>query len=315
MKKILIISWQKDSHYAFALAHDLKGELIKIPVKNRFSYFLNFVKTLLILKKKKKDFLFLEIPPIYLIYLILFFKRKVMVVSHSNIFLLDNWWQRFQRSCLKFFLKKTKGLILHNEKLLELVKDYPVRKLVIEPPPRKLKIGVPQKEKREKKKALVILSFSTDEPVAQLIKSCAEIEEIDFYFSGDYRKFRKISSFPKVKNIFFTGYLPEEEYEKLLVTVDFIIGLTTRDYTCLQSGYDALGGEKPFLTSDKEVLKKYFFKGTIFVKNEKEDIKKGIREIFKKYEILKKEISELKLTKLKKWEDNIKALKAIIEDD
>jgi chaperonin cofactor prefoldin len=83
----------------------------------------------------------------------------------------------------------------------------------------------------------------------------------------------------------------------------------------LQSGYDALGGEKPFLTSDKEVLKKYFFKGTIFVKNEKEDIKKGIREIFKKYEILKKEISELKLTKLKKWEDNIKALKAIIEDD
>uniref|UniRef100_A0A7V3ZVT7 Glycosyltransferase n=1 Tax=candidate division WOR-3 bacterium TaxID=2052148 RepID=A0A7V3ZVT7_UNCW3 len=315
MKKILIVSWQKDSHYAFALAYDLKGELIKIPVKNRFSYLLNFIKTLLILKKKKKDFLFLEIPPIYLIYLILFFKRKVMVVSHSNIFLLDNWWHRFQLSCLKFFLKKTKGLILHNEKLLELVKDCPVRKLVIEPPPRKLKTVVPKEEKSEKKKALIILSFSTDEPIAELIKSCEETKEIDFYFSGDYRKFSKTFFFPKVKNIFFTGYLSEEEYEKLLVTVDFIIGLTTRDYTCLQSGYDALGVEKPFLTSDKEVLKKYFFKGTIFVKNEKEDIKRGIREILEKYEILKKEIRELKLIKMEKWKKNIKALKEIIEDD
>lgn len=316
MKKVGIISWQKDSQYILSLAQDLKGDLIKIPIKNKFDYVLNFIKTLLILKKKKYNFLILEIPPIYLAYLILFYKKNVIVVSHSNIFLLANRWHQFQRSILKLFLKKTKGLILHNEKLLELLENYSVRKLIIEPPPRRLNIKVfPQEKKEGIKKCLVILSFNPDEPIEELIEGCKELENIDFYFSGDYLKFSNYSHAKNVKNIIFTGYLKEEEYEKLLSSVDFVISLTTRDYTCLQSGYDALGVGKPFLTSDKEVLKKYFFKGTVFVKNEKEDIKRGIKEILKKYEILKPQIIELKLIKIKKWGENIEILKKIIKND
>lgn len=315
MKKIGIISWQKDSQYAYALACGLTADLIKIPVKNRFDYFLNFLKTLIIINKKKYNFFILEIPPIYLSYLILFYKKRVLVASHSNIFLLENWWHQLQKSFLKYLLKKTKGLIVHNEKLLELLKKYPIRKLVIEPPPRKLKINKSWEKRKENSiKVLVVLSFSPDEPINELISSFKELTNINFYLTGDYSKFPNYERVKDIKNIIFTGYLKREDYEELLSSVDLVIGLTTRDYTILQSGYDAIGAEKPFLTSDKEILKKYFFKGTIFVKNEKEDIKRGIKETFKNYEVLKEEIKELKKIKIKKWEENIKILREIIDD-
>lgn len=314
MKKIGIFSWQKDSQYVLSLAAILNGELIKIPIKNKLDYFLNFIATLIIIKKKKYNFLILEIPPIYLSYLTLFYKKKVIIVAHSNIFLLNNWWHRLQRTIFRYFLKKTKGLIVHNEKLLELIKDYPTEKLVIEPPPRRL--GENEFNKKEEKniKALAILSFSKDEPIEELIAGCQELTNINFYLSGDYLKFPGYREVKGTKNIIFTGYLKKEEYEELLSSVDFVIGLTSRDYTVLQSGYDALGAEKPFLTSDKEILKKYFFKGTVFVKNEKEDIKRGIREILEKYDVLKAEIKELKNLKIEKWKENIKVLQKIIND-
>ncbi len=313
MKKICVLSWQKDSQYAYSLASSLAGDLIKIPVRNRFDYFLNFLKTLIIINKKKYNFFILEIPPIYLSYLILFYKKRVIVVSHSNIFLLDNWWHQLQKSILKYFLKKSKGLIIHNEKLLELIKRYPIRKLVIEPPPRKLEINKSY-QKDNSLKVLVALSFSPDEPIKELIVSFKELNGINFYLTGDYSKFPDYQKVRDIKNIIFTGYLKREDYEELLSSVDLVIGLTTRDYTILQSGYDAIGAEKPFLTSDKEVLRKYFFKGTIFVKNEKEDIKRGIREVLKNYQILKEEIKELKKIKIKKWEENIKILRKMIDD-
>ncbi|MEO0086688.1 MAG: hypothetical protein ABIK77_00205 [candidate division WOR-3 bacterium] len=315
MKKIGIISWQKDSQYAFSLASTLTGDLIKIPVKKRIDYLLNFVKTLIIISKKKYNFLILEIPPIYLSYLIFFYKRPTMVVSHSNIFLLNHWWHHLQRNILKYLLRKTKGLIIHNDKLLELIKNYPTKKLVIEPPPRKLeKSNFFKKENRDFPKVLVSLSFSEDEPINELIDCCKELTNINFYLTGDYLKFSNYWKFKEIRNIIFTGYLKKEEYEKLLSSVDFVIGLTTRDYTVLQSGYDALGAEKPFLTSDKEVLREYFSKGTVFVKNHKEDIKRGINEILKRYEILKLEVKELKKIKIKQWEENTKTLRKIIDD-
>ncbi|MCS7249961.1 MAG: hypothetical protein RMJ34_01790 [candidate division WOR-3 bacterium] len=314
MKKIGIISWQKDSQYVLSLTYDLKGELVKIPIKNKFNYFLNFLKTLIIIKKKKYDFLILEIPPVYLSYLILFCKKNVIVISHSNIFLLNNWWHQLQRKVLKYLLKKTKGLVIHNEKLLELIKNYPARKLVIEPPPRILEKKFFEKHKENVVRALVVLSFSPDEPIKELISAGKEMKNINFYLTGDYSKFSNYWKFKEIKNIIFTGYLKKEDYEELLASADFVIGLTTRDYTTLQSGYDAVGAEKPFLTSEKEVLKKYFFKGTVFVKNEEEDIKRGIREILEKYEDLKKGIKELKDLKIKNWQESIKILQEIIND-
>ncbi|MEO0088951.1 MAG: hypothetical protein ABIK56_00260 [candidate division WOR-3 bacterium] len=315
MKKIGIISWQRDSQYVYSLACALEGDLIKIPVRHRFDYFLNFIKTLTIINKKKYNFFILEIPPIYLIYLILFYKKNIIIVSHSNIFLLTNWWHKLQRSIFKYFSKKIKGLIVHNEKILELLKEYPIRKLVIEPPPRKLEIvQIFEKGKENVVKALVVLSFSPDEPIEELIESCQELVNIKFYLTGDYSKFSDKERAKKIKNITFTGYLKKEDYEKLLSSVDFVIGLTTRDYTTLQSGYDALGAEKPFLTSDKEVLRRHFFKGAVFVKNEKEDIKRGIKEILAKYETLKLEIKELKKIKIKKWEENMRTLRQIVDD-
>ncbi|MEO0130377.1 MAG: hypothetical protein ABIK76_01600 [candidate division WOR-3 bacterium] len=315
MKKIGIISWQKDSQYAYSLASTLAGDLIKISTRNKFDYFLNFIKTLTIINKKKYNFFILEIPPIYLSYLIFFYKKNVMIISHSNVFLLNNWWHRLQRCLLKYFLKKTKGLIVHNEKILELLKNYSIRKLVIEPPPRKLKITqLFEKREGDSIKALIVLSFSPDEPIEELIAGCKELTNINFYLTGDYSKFPNYKRVKEIRNITFTGYLKKEDYEKLLSSVDFVIGLTTRDYTTLQSGYDALGGEKPFLTSDKEVLKEYFFKGAVFVKNEKEDIKRGIKKILEQYEVLESEVKELKKIKIKKWEENIKTLREIIDD-
>ena len=63
-----------------------------------------------------------------------------------------------------------------------------------------------------------------------------------------------------------TGFLDYNIYLDLLQKVDVIMDLTTDDKTMLSGAFEAVALEQPLITSDWIPLRRYFNKGTIYVR-------------------------------------------------
>ena len=66
----------------------------------------------------------------------------------------------------------------------------------------------------------------------------------------------------------------------MLFSVDAVMVLSTAIHTMLCGCYEALGAEKPLITSNQIVLREYF-SGAVFVENTTIGISNGIKEILK----------------------------------
>lgn len=117
----------------------------------------------------------------------------------------------------------------------------------------------------------VISSFATDEPIQEIVEAARIVlDTTTFYITGDNSRIseRKLLKWKRsAKNIIFTGFLDYAEYINLLEKVDAIMVLTKQDYTMLSGAHEALGLEKPLITSDWRHLREYFVKDTIYVNN------------------------------------------------
>ncbi len=168
----------------------------------------------------------------------------------------------------------------------------------------------PQNSSKSKKFAVVVpLSFSYDEPIENILRAAAELPDTIFYLTGDTSIAKREILQNKLRNVFFTGFLSEEDYHLLLSNADGVVALTTRDKTLLAGSYEAIAFEKPLITSDWKPLKRYFTKGTLFVDNSSSQIKLAIQRMRKDHLNLKQEIHILKLEKQKDWEMKFTELK------
>jgi glycosyltransferase involved in cell wall biosynthesis len=68
-------------------------------------------------------------------------------------------------------------------------------------------------------------------------------------------------------NVVPMGYLPEEEYLRMMSSCDLILDLTTREDCLVCGAYEALGMGKPMLLSDTAVNREYFRKGVLYTDN------------------------------------------------
>ena len=76
----------------------------------------------------------------------------------------------------------------------------------------------------------------------------------------------------------------------------------------LCGAYESVALEKPLITSDWAVLKKYFSKGTLYVDNSPESIMKAVKEMEARQNELRKEMKELKKQLIPQWEKKFKEL-------
>ena len=79
-----------------------------------------------------------------------------------------------------------------------------------------------------------------------------------------------------------------------------------------RGAYESMSMEKPIIISDWPVLRNTFYKGAVYVYNEKKYIRKGILSMIDKKRDLKLEISELREHRLKIYEEKIGAIQKLI---
>ena len=122
-----------------------------------------------------------------------------------------------------------------------------------------------------------VCSYAIDEPLDDVIAAAKKLDgSIKIYCTGKIPGDQKHLRDNPYKNIFFTDYLTQEEYNNLISNADCILALTSEE-GCLQcAGYEALSAEVPMVLSNTTALKTYFEDAAIYVNHSALDIEKGV---------------------------------------
>lgn len=147
---------------------------------------------------------------------------------------------------------------------------------------------------------MVVNTWSPDEPLAQIVAAAAELPEATFHVTG--RRDRRVDALgPLPANVRFTDFLADEDYRRLMSSVQGIVCLTTRDHTMQRGACEALSAARPIVTSRWPLLQRYFSDGTVHVDNTSDEIRDGIRRLMIHYGEHAAAISALRDQRRDEW--------------
>lgn len=158
---------------------------------------------------------------------------------------------------------------------------------------------------------LFICSYGADEPYEAVFEAARHLQEDEFvYVTGNYAK-RGIAPGSLPPNVILTGYVSEDEYVRLLRSVDATIDLTTRDNCLVCGAYESVAVEKPMVLSDTLALRQYFNLGAVYAINNAEGIFCAIREVIDRQRELTLQVGKLKALRSAQWEDRLRDLEKL----
>lgn len=330
--KKLFIAWGREMQLSDNLGRALGAEVKQVYYKKIglynlpaiFRYILQATETLLILFEAKPAVVIAQNPPIFAPLVVLIYCKltgaKFAIDSHTAAF-LDAKWIKFY-GLFKF---AAKGAVLnscHNYKNLEILKSWGVEPAMVMQffnpvydlekfiePMRDDKIELAVKNSRLP--VMMVNRFAGDDDWENVIKTAELMPEADFFITGDPKEAGKeIKNLPS--NVCLTGYLPHQEFLKLMWRSSVVLAFSLRPDTVLWSIREIMALDKPFVTTDSEVLRHYFGEVGLFAKSDAEELKKKIIEARENENEIKSKI-KLFLEKDKiRWERKILEYKKYI---
>jgi glycosyltransferase involved in cell wall biosynthesis len=316
-QKNIFIAWAPYSRRSESLVQELDMELHLIhhlqfqrPLYAPFKYVLQTMHTLSLLLKERPRVVFVQDPPVFAgfsVYLytwlarVLYgrrYKTGYVIDAHTGAF-LHPWWKPF-RWLQKIVYRRALAVIATNRTLAERVQSWRANGIALAGPP----IEIPDGEAMELSdhfNLVLINSFSDDEPLAEVIEAVAGQPDVHLYVTGNVRKAPSGMIESKPDNVTFTGFLPDEDYLKLLRGADAVMALTYEDYTLQLGGMEAVAAGKPLITSDLSFLREYFSQGTVHVPNHATGVRTGIHQMQQNCERLQKEVADLQRLHKEEW--------------
>jgi hypothetical protein len=297
--------------------YDLK--FISTSIKKRWlkplDYMVKGRKTVCFLLKNRPKIIWIQLPPIPLLYVVLAYKKIV----RKNILIVDchngSFWGKWGKHLNTNSLNKCDIIIVHNWVIRDIAIDLGVDKeklIILEDKPVEKSIDqININRKTNRPQVLMPCGFAIDEPLEVVFDAARQIPDVEILISGP--KERGISLFDyskKPDNVKLIGYLSQNDYEATFRQSDLILGLTTENHIQISVANEAVGFEIPMVISDTKLLRELFNKGAIYVETlNANSIAAGINEALKKIDILKDESKSLKIERNQKWENMAALLK------
>ncbi|NQU95618.1 MAG: glycosyltransferase [Candidatus Omnitrophica bacterium] len=321
-KKIIIIGWQPLSRRSQTFACQIQAPLylihffkFKFPLIAPIKYIFQALKTFWVLQRERPDFVIVENPPVFLPLIAFVYTRisgtHFIIDSATGAFLDPKWkWFNF---LFKFLARKAFLNIATNDELCNMLKRWGARSFVLEdcipdfPPTQSIKL-------KDGFSVTVINTFSFDEPIEEILLAAQRLQNVNFYITGNtiYAKKDILKNPPP--NVTFTGYMDEPRpYFSLLRAADAIMVLCTVDNTLCAGMYEAVSVGKPLIASDWGVIRRFFNKGTVHVRNTSEDIIKGIMRLKNNTSRLEEEMAMLQKEARDNWRQKFSILLQMLE--
>jgi glycosyltransferase involved in cell wall biosynthesis len=307
----VLVAWAPYSRRSQSLAAelDMNSYLIHYlkfqrPVYAPFKYVLQALHTLALLLRERPRIVFVQDPPIFAsltayIYTLLTFGQARFIVDAHTGALLHPWWKPF-RWLQQFIYRRALVVITTNRTLTELVQGWGVNSIALAGPP----INIPPGEAMPLSKAfnlVLINTFSPDEPLSVVLEAVADRPDLHLYVTGDVGKAPSSLLDATPANVTFTGFLPDDDYLKLLRGADAIIALTDEDFTLQLGGMEAVAVGKPIITSNLSFLREYFNQGTVHVPNTPDGVRRGITKMQENIDLLSTAILRLRRAHQEEW--------------
>jgi glycosyltransferase involved in cell wall biosynthesis len=147
-----------------------------------------------------------------------------------------------------------------------------------------------------------ISTFAKDEPIDEVIAAVAGLDpRYRLYMTGNSRRLASDLSDRLPANLILTGYLSDTDYVALLRGADVVLDLTHLDNCLVCGAYEAVALGKPLIVSDTAVLRRYFYKGTIYTKNHPQEIRDAVHSAVSNRATLRHQMISLKQELIEDW--------------
>jgi hypothetical protein len=110
---------------------------------------------------------------------------------------------------------------------------------------------------------VVPLGWAPDEPIGDVLGAARRLPEHTFVLTGRPKgEWAEAELPPNVQRV---GLLPKADYDRLVRQAGVVVALTTRPFTMLRAGYEAVQARVPVVVSDTPTLRDYFGAAAVFV--------------------------------------------------
>jgi len=296
----------RELHYVYAR---LKQGRATAPVR----YMYQALKTVWLLLEKRPKLIFVQSPPSFAVFFVFVYcvltRSRYIVDAHNGLFDIRIW--TYPKWLHRMMTRHALATIVTDEHNRQVVHGWGGNSLVMKDPVTTYPLV--ECSLSDNFNLVVVNSFSSDEPLEEVLKTARDLKDVRFYITG-----KKSSADPQLftqtpPNVIFTDYLPSEMYYGLLKSSDAVMCLTTSDHTLQCGACESLSLGKPIITSDWPILREYFHQGTVHVPNTSEGIRQGVLEMQKNYDTYLSGIRELHEFHKQGWKNQAEKLVQLIE--
>lgn len=302
-----------------SMSAELSARLFELNTKSKrlARYLVNSVKTLVFLNNERPSLIFVQNPSIVLTMITLIFGKNagipVIVDAHNAGIFPFEGKIKCVTDIATYLLRKADCVIVTNEYLASYINKKGIKSVVLPDPIPKMH-SAERISLRGKTNVLFICSFADDEPYIEVIKASEKMRgDITIYITGNSSK-KGIYKEHVPDNVILTGFMPEDEFNRMLHSVDIIMDLTTRDNCLVCGAYEATAVGKPMILSDSKVIKEYFYKGALYTDNSSDDIAAKVLEAIKKVEEIRRDVNDLKKELEVRWAQRKHEIENLIEN-
>jgi hypothetical protein len=321
MTKLLWVSWQ-DHRRSRSLARVLGAELHELTRTlgrpHLVRYTVNVYQTVRILWQSRPDSVICQNPSVVLALLAILlrplFGYRLGLDAHNASLAIEPDSSGLLRGLAGWLQRRADFVIVHNDAVEAFVKDRGGT-LVSLPDPLPIISKVAPLRLPRPFNLLFVCTFSPDEPFLAVLEAARLIDpEIGIYITGNPQGKADPEAWPD--HVVFCGRVSWERYDQLLLSVNAVIDLSTRE-RCLTCGaYEGVAAGKPMILSRTRTLMDYFARGAVFTDNSVSDsphsIRTAILEVRRREAELRAEVATLKDELARDWDRRLQKLLGLL---
>lgn len=306
----MFLTWERHQRTRSLVAHlglTLREVVIVGPRYRR--YWGQIAATLGYLRRERPALIVLQNPSLVLNVLVLCWRAitrtecVIVMDAHNEAVepIIVTWW--WWRALAAWALRTADFTMVTNRFLAQKVVQQGGRPLVLpDPVPDVAPSGVPPLAAGEALRLLVIATYAKDEPIEPILEAARALQgQIEFQFTGNFRKLPEqvLSSAPP--NVKFLGFLSEADYWQHMRDAHAVLDFTLMEDCLVCGAYEAVAVGRPMVLSDTRALQEFFRLGSVYARAEPRAIVAAIRRLRAEYEPLSEQITALRALLQTEW--------------
>jgi glycosyltransferase involved in cell wall biosynthesis len=306
----MFLTWERHQRTRSLVAHlGLALREIVVPGPRYRRYWGQIAATLRYLRRERPDLVFLQNPSLLLNVLVLCWRAltraKCLIVMDAHneavepVMVTWRWW----RAMAAWAVRHSDFTIVTNRFLAEKVKQLGGRPLVLpDPVPDVVPSAAQTLAPDEPLRLLVVATYAKDEPIEPILEAARLVQgQIEFRFTGNFRKLpeKVLASAPP--NVKFLGFLAEHDYWEQMRHAHAVLDFTLMEDCLVCGAYEAVAVGRPMVLSDTRALKEYFRQGALYSSAEPGAIASAVHRLRTEYDQLSEQIAALRPILQTEW--------------